>query len=191
MQTDYFIIGRAGPATYPLLAWDQSSSLFSKRKPVTVTEPVRLRLGAPVPPNPIMVDHHSLPRPVVSERLVKVLEPLDLDGVQLVPATVQVKGAALRYWLLHVFNEVACLDKQRAEFSLSPNGWVGDIERLVLDEKVLRDIPLEKRLVFVLAESTSMHLFHASVMEKVMAIKPEGLRFCRVDQWNDASAFLG
>ena len=63
------------------------------------------------------------------------------------------------------------------------------IDALVLDERVLQDIPLERRLVFVLAESTSTYVFHHSVVEHVLAPKPEGLRFIRVDRWNDASGF--
>ena len=136
-----------------------------------------------------MVDYHSLPDPVISERLMKVLEPLEIYQLQFVPADVQVHAVNLRYWYVHVFNKIACMDRRRSDFSLSPNGWVGDIERLVLDEDVLAGIPLEKRLVYRLAEYSSKLILHSSIVEKVMAIKPEGLRFFRVDQWNDGSAF--
>ncbi len=120
---------------------------------------------------------------------MKVLEPLGIHRLQFVPADVQVKGATFRYWYVHVFNEIACMDRQRSVFTLSPNGWVGDVERLVLDETVLAEIPIEKRLVFRLEEYTSSISSSSSIVEKVMAIKPEGLRFFRVDQWNDGSAF--
>ncbi|MBZ4416008.1 hypothetical protein [Myxococcus sp. RHSTA-1-4] len=50
------------------------------------------------------------------------------------------------------------------------------IDKLVLDEKVLGEIPLEQRLVFVLAESTSTYLFCQSVAERVLALHSEGPR---------------
>src|SRR5690242_10150968 len=139
MQPDYFVLERAGPSNYPLLEWNQSASLFRKGKPVTIGEPVRLRLGEPVPRKPVMVDHHSLPGPVISTRLKEVLEPLNLLGVQLVPADVKVReGEVLRYWLVHVYNEIPCLDRQhsKCDFDESDGGVLG-INRLVLDEKVL------------------------------------------------------
>lgn len=190
MQSDYFVIMRSGPSSYPLLAWDEFRLGFARPAPVNPSPPVQLRLGTPVPRNPVMVDYHSLPEPVVSERLKDTLESLDLFGLQPVPADVKVTPEDVRrYWLLHVFNRIACIDRQHSKISLSPRGTVLGIDKLVLDEAVLRDIPLERRRVFVLAESPSTHLFHQSVAEQVLALQPEGLRFLRVDQWNDSAGF--
>jgi hypothetical protein len=139
-----------------------------------------------------MVDHHSLPEPVVSTRLKDVLEPLNLYGVQIVPADVRMRDdTTLRYWLLHLWHEIPCMDRKRSVFKPSSDGvFLLSLDRLVLDEQVLKDIPLEKRLVFLLEEDT-VHLFHGSVVERIMALQPppEGLRFVPVEQWGDASAF--
>ncbi|WP_164021426.1 imm11 family protein [Pyxidicoccus trucidator] len=192
MQSEYFIIERAASNSHPLLGWAQSGSAFYKGKPVTVTEPIRLRLNEPIPAVPVMVDHHSLPDPVFSTRLRDVLEPLQLHRVQLVPADVRVKEDDVRrYWLLHVFNEIACLDRQRSVFDSYSDGDVADIEKLVLHEETLRELPLEKRLVFILAEVTSMCLFHRSVVDRVLSLSPpaEGVRFIPVEAWNDSAGF--
>ncbi|NMO17707.1 hypothetical protein HPC49_30785 [Pyxidicoccus fallax] len=190
MQTDYFVIMRAGPSSYPLLAWDEYRVGFVRPAPVNVTAPVQLRLGAPVPRTPVMVDYHSLPEPVVSERIKNSLALLDLFGLQLVPADVKVKQDDVRrYWLLHVFNWIACINLQHSACTFYPDGDVLGIDRLVLDEEVLQDIPLERRRVFVLEESPSVYLFHHSVVEHILALQPEGLRFIRVDQWNDSAGF--
>ncbi|WP_164015790.1 imm11 family protein [Pyxidicoccus trucidator] len=190
MQTDYFVIMRAGPSTYPLLEWDEYRLGFLRPAPVDATVPIQLRLGRPVPRAPVMVDYHSLPEPVVSERLKDALAALDLFGLQLVPADVKVKPDDVRrYWLLHVFNWIACIDRQSSATSLSRRGTVLGIDKLVLDEKVLQEIPLERRRVFCLDEFISTHLFHHSVVEQVLALNPEGVRFVRVDQWNDSAGF--
>ena len=82
MSMDYFVVTRAGSDRFPLLEWDEDGSAFYRGEPVAVTEPVKLRLGAPVPPDPVMVDYHSLPRPVVSTRVRDALEDLKLHGVR-------------------------------------------------------------------------------------------------------------
>ncbi len=192
MQRDYFVIERAASNVHPLLGWDQSASMFRKGKPVSVSEPIRLRLAEPVPPTPVMVDHHSLPAPVVSRRLMEVLAPLELPGVQLVPADVPVGDRVLRYWLVHVYNRLACMDRRRSVFTQSPSGLLLlSLDSFVLDEEVLSDMALAHRRVFVLAESTSVHLFHHTVVERMMALTPppEGLRFIPVPDWNDSAGF--
>lgn len=191
MQRDYFVLERSGPSTYPLLRWDQSGSLFRKGKPVALSEPVRLALSEPVPPEPVMVDHHSLPQPVVSARVKDVLEPLDLHGLQLVPADVRVGGEVLRYWLLHLWRRIPCVDRTRSRLSLDEeDGDVLGIDKLVLDEDVLGELPLAERLAFRLAEQV-VHIFHGSVVDRVMTLTPppEGLRFVSVSQWNDSAGF--
>ncbi|NOK05032.1 MULTISPECIES: DUF1629 domain-containing protein [Myxococcus] len=191
MQDDYFVLMRARSQQHPLLAWAQSYRPFLKGRPVEVTEPVQLMLGEPVPPRPVMVDHHSLPDPVVSPRVKVVLDEARLHGVQLVAAGVQVGDATLTYWLVHMWRRIACVDRERSELTVDPDdGDVLDIQRLVLDEEVLGEVPLEERLAFRLAESV-VHLFHRTVVERVLSLTPppEGLRFIPVTEWGDSAAF--
>ncbi|TQF08742.1 hypothetical protein FJV41_48275 [Myxococcus llanfairpwllgwyngyllgogerychwyrndrobwllllantysiliogogogochensis] len=191
MQRDYYVLQRALSQAHPLLAWDQSASAFRKGRPVEVGEPVKLRLGDPVPPRPVMADHHSLPAPVVSERLRGVLDAAELRGVQLVPADVQVGDSTLRYWLVHMWRTLRCVDRERSVYEDSDSGlFMVSLDRLVLDESVLQDVPLEERRAFRLAEST-VHLFHRDVVARVQAMvpPPEGLRFVPVEEWGDASRF--
>ena len=191
MQRDYFVIERAGPNTYPLLGWDQSALVFRQGKPVSVSEPIRLRLAEPVPPTPVMVDHHSLPAPVVSRRLMEVLAQFELPGVQLVPADVRVGEAVLRYWLVHMWRRIPCVDRARSQLNVDEDdGDVLGIDKLALDETVLNGMPLDERRAFRLAECV-VHVFHRSVVDRVMGLtpSPEGLRFIPVPDWNDSSGF--
>lgn len=189
MQNEYFVLMRSGSPEFPLLEWDGSYGGFGKLLPVNLTQPVRLRLGEPVPRQPRMVDYHSLPEPVVSERLKKALEAMSLPSIQFVPADVMAPGQGiLRYWIVHVYREVACLDRGRSVVSATPRGTLSGVGRLVLAESVLREIPLEERLVFLLAEYPVL-LFHESIKQRVLALRPEGLRFVPVAQWSDATGF--
>ncbi len=65
-----------------------------------VSEPIKLCLGPPIPDQPVMVDYHSLPKPVVGERIKNVLEPLHIGGTQLIPAHIPVGDDVYDYWLL-------------------------------------------------------------------------------------------
>jgi hypothetical protein len=191
MRHEYFVLLRARAQQHPLLAWGQSYRAFLKARPVEVLEPVKLRLGEPVPPRPVMVDHHSLPSPVVSSRVKEVLEAAQLQGVQLVPADVQAGDEVLRYWLVHMWRRLACVDRKHSALTLDPtDGDILDIDKLVLDEDVLRDIPLQERLAFRLEEAV-VHVFHRSVVDRVMSLTPpaEGLRFIPVSDWNDSAGF--
>jgi hypothetical protein len=139
-----------------------------------------------------MVDHHSLPKPVLSLRLKNVLESLRLFRVQLVPADVRVNDTVLHYWLLHVHNEIACVDRTRSVMSIDDeDGGILGIDSLALDERVLAEIPLEERLVFLLAEAPSVCVVHRSVVDQVMALtpEPEGLCFIPANAWNDSAGF--
>lgn len=191
MQRDYFILLRARSQQHPLLAWDQSYRAFLKARPVDVLEPVKLKLGEPVPPRPVMVDHHSLPSPVVSSRVKEVLEAAQLQGVQLVPADIRAGDEVLRYWLVHMWRRLACVDREHSALTLDPaDGDVLGIDKLVLEENVLREIPLKERLAFRLEEAV-VHVFHRDVVDRVMSLtpQPEGLRFIPVQDWNDSAGF--
>lgn len=192
MQRDYFVLLRARSQQHPLLAWDQLASAFRKGRPVQGDEPIKLKLGEPVPPNPLMVDHHSLPEPVVSPRIKEALAPLRLHGVQWVPADVQVReGDVRRYWLMHMWREIRCMDRQKSVFKAAPSGlFLLSLDRLVLDEAVLCEIPLQERIAFLLEEDT-VHLLHRSIVERMMSLQPppEGLRFVPVLDWNDSAGF--
>lgn len=190
MQTDYFVLEAAASNDHPMLAWDEYVADYAGHRPYVIKRPLCLKLSRPVPRNPVMVDHHTMPEPVISTRLKEVLAPLEIHGTQFIPMDVKVKPDDVRrYWLLHVYNWIACMDRQLSKFSLFPSGHVLGLYKLVLDEKVLGDIPLERRLVFRLAEATSTHIFHQKIAERMMALQPEGLRFTPVDRWNDAAGF--
>ena len=191
-MSDYYVISRANNNHHPLFEWDQRSGMFYKGVPVEIEEPVKLRLGAPIPGKPKMVDYHSLPESVVSEKIWNVLEPMNIDGIQLVPAKVRGvnEGDVYDYWLIHIYNEIACMDRNLSVYSIDDSdGRIDDIARLVLDNGILNDIPLEERLVFELSEGSAMFLYHASVVTAVLSENPEGVTFTNVAEWNDGTAF--
>ncbi|NVJ00726.1 hypothetical protein HV824_21760 [Myxococcus sp. AM009] len=191
MQNEYCVLESVASNDYPMMDWDEFFVGLVRPRPVKpLGRPVKLRLGKPIPRNPLMVDFHELPEPVFSPRFKEALEPLAIYGVQFIPADVRVTPDDVRpYWIMHVHNWIACVDRERSVLSLHDDGEVLGVRRLVLDEPVLLEIPLERRLAFCLSETPSTHVFHQSLADQVLALKPEGLRFIPVSQWSDAAAF--
>ena len=189
-MSEYYIISRANNNNHPLFEWDQLSGMFYKGRPVEISEPVKLRLGSPVPKKPEMVDYHSLPESVVSEKIKDVLEAMNIDGIQLVPVKIQGKneGEFYDYWLMHIYKKIPCMDWKKSDYKVSESGRLS-VRKLVIDEAVVKDIPLEKRLVFELKEGASLFLVHKSVRNSVMAVNPDGVEFIDVDEWGIGSSF--
>lgn len=191
---EYFVMERENNDDYPLFSWDQPSGEFGLGRPVTHTERLKFRLGEPISPNFQWADFHEAPAPVVSEKLFRVLVPLDIYGVQLVPAEVRDPKVPFPetkdYWLMHVWNRIACINKEHSLLDVDEvDGRIWSIDKLVLDDRTLSSFDLPKRLVFSLTESTSVTLVHQTIRDEILAVDPTGIRFFNANDWNSDSSF--
>ena len=193
LQDEYYVIDRENNDNYPLLTWDQSESEYGFGKPAENIKPVEFRLGEPIPKKFELVDYHKAPEPVVSKRIVDALMPLDLYGVQFVPAKVRYHKDPFMelpdYWFLHVWNRISCLDKDESELDLYSDGMIFGINKLVLDEKTLSMFDLPKRSMFALSEDISVLLVHESVKDAIESVQPRGVRFFKATEWNSDICF--
>ena len=111
------------------------------------------------------------------------------------------------YFKLEAYNCIAAMDKEKSEYVVKHLVYSSEdkfegvynidkfvlnsqlpiildirhrvyyIEKLVLDIAILKQIPLEKRLVFFLEESDEKVFFHKSVVDVIMAENPTGVEF--------------
>jgi len=194
LRDEYYVIERENNDDYPLFSWDQKSGKFGLGRPLEIKEPVKLRLGEPISHNFEWVDFHALPDPVFSRRVVNVLVPMDIYGIQLVPAKVRNPKDPFDeprdYWFMHVWNRIACLDKEQSEVRTNRSGTrIFSIDKFVLNEKSLGAFELRKRLVFEVTEKTSVLLVHQSIKDAILSVQPIGVRFFPVSEWNSDSTF--
>lgn len=194
LQSEYYVIESENNDNYPLFSWDQLSGQFGMGKPVEVNEPIKLRLRDSVSPNFEWADYHVAPAPVVSKHIVDALMPLDLHGVQFVPAKVRNPrdpfSEPCDYWLIHVWNRIHCLDNEKSELEVDEvDGEIWGIKKLVLNEKTLGMFELRKRMMFELAEDTSVLLVHQRVKEAIESVHPKGVRFFKATDWNSDKTF--
>ncbi|WP_029904951.1 imm11 family protein [Prevotella sp. 10(H)] len=145
---------------------------------------------------PEMMDYHTDGvYEVVSDKIFSVFEPLKIEKIQLVSSSIcdKIGGTLLykNYYYLHVYNYIQCLDKKLSDIVMLDEelGIIMAINKIVLDKGVLSSIPLEKRLIFRLKESERYVLYHGSVVRKIMESNPSGLRFVKVEDYNQGSAF--
>lgn len=191
---NYYVLERQNDDSHPLLGWSDddptdAETIFARNEEFLSTQPVRLRLGRPIPKHPQLVDYHVLPEPVISEKLAAVLAPMLLHMVQLVPAVIPLDGIDHPYYLLHVRNRVECLDMRRTKYEPRLDGGIAILERIVLDEDKLRRVPEANRLLFCPQEYETIWLAHESVKNALEAVSPVGLRFFHVDDWGDTVSF--
>lgn len=194
-EFEYYLIDSDDTPSVPLLMADknQSTRILLDRKPVEpLNTPMKLCFNPPIPRNPRMVDFHELPSSVFSRKIKDVLQPLNIYGLQLLPATIRGKNDEYYedYWVAYIYNRITCLDMKNSEYSVyEDDGKVNFITRFFLDAKKLMEIPLEKRLVFMLAEDISKRIYHKSLVDAIMAVNPKGVAFTPIEGWHEGIQF--
>lgn len=191
LQNEYFVMERENNDQYPLFAWDQTENVYNLGRPVAYTEPLKFCLDEPLSRKFEWADYHSLPGPVISKRILDALLPLDLYGVQFVPAKVSNPyDKELRdYWFVHVWNRIACLDMEKSKLELYDDGDVAGIHWMVLNEEILSMFEPHKRMIFELEEDCTVHLVHKIVKEAIESVHPKGVRFFKAREWGSDRVF--
>jgi len=194
LQDEYYVIESENNDNYPLFSWDQLSGDFGMGRPVEYKESVKFRLGDPLSPHFEWVDYHVAPEPIISKKIVDALMPLDLYGVQFVPAKVRNPkdpfSDAKDYWYMHVWNQIACLDREKSEIRTNKAGTrIFAIDKLILDEKILSLFELRKRLIFELTEKTPLLLVHQTIKDAIESVNPKGCRFFKATDWRSDIVF--
>lgn len=193
LQEEYYVVECENNDNYPLFAFDQKSVGTGQGVPIQYTEPLKLRLRDPIAPKFEWVDHHKAPEPLISFPLARILEKLNIYGIQLIPAKVRNPkdtSSELRdYYFVHVWNRIACIDRANSTLIVMKSGMIFSIKKFVMDEAALQKVELKNRLIFELAEKTSILLMHQSIKDEIESINPKGIRFIPLAQWNSDSTF--
>ena len=190
-EFEYYRIHRKADNSVPLLAEDTGTPLYLyESAQIKDPELLLFKLGKPVPKKPKMADYLSSPDSIISRKIFDILSPLNIEGIQLLPARITGKNNELfsDYWAIHIYNSVQCVDPNLSDCVIKKFG-LANVKKLVLDKKNLSAIPLKKRLIFRLKEDVAYQLFHVSIVEVIQAVKPEGVGFTNIENWNEGSFF--
>lgn len=174
----YFIRGKRDEA-YPLV---NLLNLSEYRR--ELTDKIRVGLRNPVPRTPVMTDFHFGDKTVLHKRIADVMQSLNMEGVEFIPAEIDVKGEIYDDYVCVIVdnNTYEALDKEKSDFFIDEDTLMYNIKRLALDRDVLAEIPLSKRLGMRLKEAPGYYLFHQSVVDAVMALEPKGMYFQDIEE---------
>lgn len=190
-EFEYYRVHRANDNDVPLLDPDTGCPdyLFEK-KAIDKPKPLKFKLGEPIPKKPRMADYHASPYSIISKKIYDVLAPLNIKGIQLLPAVIRVKNDKLvsDYWAIHIYNLIRCIDVKKSDCEIR-SIRVANVKKIVLDKDILAKIALPQRLIFRLGEDISFELFHTSIVEAIMKVKPDGIKFTNIENWNAGSFF--
>jgi hypothetical protein len=193
-EFEYYLIQRKGDKAYPMVAANHNSkhtrlyigdnfSLYHEKE---IPEPQTMELVFcdPIPRNPVIGDYFSeAGDSVISRKIADVMLQMNIKGIQLIPAIVESnKGEVYKdFFYVYIHHYIEAMDKENSDFEYEYEMYYIDSFRL--DEKVLKEIPLDERLVFKLKESGTECLYHKSVVNAIMATNPEGVQFIKVEDW--------
>ncbi|MDL2305080.1 hypothetical protein LJC72_07045 [Bacteroides sp. OttesenSCG-928-D19] len=197
-EFDYYLIEGDNNYMSPLLMnddeVDSEGTLFLNRmQKVDDGTIVHLVFNPPIPPKAQMTDYLFLTcRAVFSKKIYEVLKGVEIKDFQLVPAVIKDnKGEEFSdYWIAGVYREFAFLDKDKSEYAdiTSKGRWSG-IEKMVIDQDLMSQVPLEERLIYVGKESSAYVFYHKSIVDAIMSVNPTGLVFVPVKEWYNGISY--
>ncbi|WP_004472777.1 WGR domain-containing protein [Leptospira santarosai] len=192
-EMNYFVLERENNDSYPLLACDDDTYFLriKDRSLIAASDvEMKLRIGAPVPKKYTLVDYHSLPAPVVSQRIKKAIDQLSVCNINFIPATIATPEETFsNYYVLHVA-KIQCLDEKKSTLSIGSHGQIFEADTLVLDEAILKKIPFERRAIFMMHYGIDYYIIHEKIVSEILKINPKGAQFIPISEYTSNSCFL-
>lgn len=118
-------------------------------------------------------------------------EYMPINSLQLVEAVINEDNEEYKdFWIANIYQTIRSFDEKSSFYKkINRRGeWIG-IKKIVLDKKILSEIPLEKRLVFEAKEDCAFTLYHESIIDIIKSTDPKGMHFIPIEQWNSGIAF--
>ena len=189
---DYYLIGNDGAYQSPSLMRDNDRDavgLKYLRQGIKVEDNhiTYLTFNPPYPKKPDMVDYHFCEcRAAFSKKIYDALKTTEIKGLQLVPCIIHSnKGVEYNdYWVANILQKYIFLDTDKTEGVIDEDDgeWIG-IDKMVLNEEKVLQVPLEERLLFVVKEFSGYVLYHKTVVDLIMSVNPTGLKFIHINDW--------
>ena len=177
----YYVMNSKGDQAYPMLKivgrdFDENNKL----------KLVYLEINTPKPNKPVLADFLYASKDILSKRIANAMQEMNMEGVEFVPTQLTLKKGEIieDYICVSVDNNTyEALDNEKAIFTKDDDFPIWNVEKIVLDKKILEQIPLNNRLGFRLKEAPGYGLFHESVIEKISALNPTGVFFVDIEKY--------
>lgn len=191
-EYSYSLLRWTDPYMYPTVEADDVnlSYLYGSKKIDEREVPlIKLRFCQPPPLSPVMGDYHPV-LPVFSEKIANLVRSYKFDYIQIFPAIINGIGhEKFQYFYVYIANKIRCLDFDKSLCIKTPEGAATNLQKIVLDTKVLEKISLQDRRIFKLREASSKILFHQSIVEDIQNLNPTNIRFIKIEDYYDGIEF--
>ena len=193
---DYYLIEEFGGYQSPMLGIDYDIHpdakgceylMFGSMKgDENIT--AHLCFASPVPRKPQMVDYHFCEcRQVFSKKIYDVFRDKEITGLQWISAIIEGKKGEkyTDYWIANAYQRYAFLDKEKSKYRSIDKQfgtWSG-VDKMVINDELISQVPLEERLIFVTKEQCAYVLYHKSIVDLIMSVNPIGLKFIPLSEW--------
>jgi hypothetical protein len=182
---EYYVMSIDGENNHPLLNWGETDNApFRKVMPIDETLidlPLKVVFDEPYPEEPYeMADLLMLGvQRAGSGKIKTFFEKMNIYGVQFIPVEIKsnTEEIIIGHYAVHFWNRLRAIDKNNYVGS-EPNrfGNIISLKIFSLDSEILNNTPLEKRLIFGLAEN-SMVIVHQSIYDNIQKENLTGIRF--------------
>ena len=122
---------------------------------------------------------------VVSPKLYAVLSGLSIEGIQFVPVSLLEDGEVkfADFWYVHVYNILPVLSVKNSRYQLFHGKSIqNNLLQIKFVTKKLGAFNLQSRLIFKFPLSRSYFIFHVSVVEKILSVRPVGFQFIQISK---------
>ena len=173
-EFEYYFLQRKDDQAYPLIR-------ITEREGGNPPTLIHIEFNDPIPRNPVMADYLAGSGIFITEKIVNEIKKINIEGVNFIATELTDNKGNMSddYFCLHTSTRILAMDKEKSKYEYQFR--IYNIEKFYLDKKVLKEIPLEQRLVFVLRESPEKVLFHKSVVDTIMAVNPTGMEFVNIE----------
>ena len=135
-----------------------------------------------------LADIFLVPGLSIKQSLFQQLEFNDIYATNWVQVNLFDQGEHL-YQMLQVENEIKAIDRQRSEFDFYDefNGgeFISGMNKLILNQDLLKQIPLQQRLIFRDIGWKDQLFFHKTIVDAIMQHQPKGIEFIAADGYNE------
>ncbi|EMO67938.1 hypothetical protein LEP1GSC132_1367 [Leptospira kirschneri str. 200803703] len=171
-----------------LFAYLYSDNHERREKAFSANLSLKLRIGKPK--KYLMVDHHSLPQPVVSKRIKDLVELLLPNRIHWVPAEIDTDKEVYHYFIM-IPPEINCLDYKKSKLHLQSDGQIFEVQEMVLDPEKLKTYSYEDRGIFRFTAGITYYLIEEQIASAIQLLNPSpsGVRFIPLADWNFKTAF--
>lgn len=170
---NYYFIQRKSDQAYPLI---RITDRDDRLNPTLIN----LEFNGTIPSQPVMSDFLSGPEIFITDKIANVIKSFKPKGIKIIDTELTTpQGKLIKdYFCLLSDNIIEALDKDKSDYEKPRMTYF--IKKLILDRKILSEIPLEQRLVFLLRESLHI-VFHETLAKAIMAVNPTGMEFINIE----------